>query len=266
MMPDPAIATAERTDAARLLIARSQMETVDLVTVSALELCVFDGPRQPVFEGVVAHAWMQVSDRRRRSLTEEVTSGLARRGLLVDDQAPRVSGGRSYSFAPELGLMLAARSRPAFVVVAAGQAEGLRPMNLFALGDQAEPVQGIVVELPAALPPDRDASFAKARKLGPLGWIYRYVLVSPGSAAEMLARWTIGAPAQRGGSESPRYLVSAYRPDRDTPVGYHLAIQGDGNRAVVNGLGGGSDAVAGAAYDLGGLSTVMLGLLTQAAR
>jgi hypothetical protein len=262
MMPDSAVAGAERTEAARQLIARAQVETVDLVTVSALELCVFDGPRQPVFEGVVAQAWMQVGDRRRRSLTEEVTSGLVRRGLLVDDRAPRGSGGRSYAFTPELGLMLAARCRPTFVVMAAGQAEGLRPMNLFALGDQAELVQGIVVELPAALPPDRDASFAKARKLGPLGWIYRYVLVSPGSAAELLARWTIGAPAQPGGV-SPRYLVSAYRPDREAPVGYHLGVLGDGSRAVVDGLDSGGVT---AAYDLGALSSVMLGLLTEAAR
>src|SRR5580692_13179239 len=84
MTPDPAIAAAERTETARRLIARAQTDAVDLVTLSALELCVLDGPLHPVFEQRVAQAWTQVTDRRRRKVTEEVTAGLVRRGLLID--------------------------------------------------------------------------------------------------------------------------------------------------------------------------------------
>jgi hypothetical protein len=261
MTLDPAITAAGRTETARHLIAQAQADVVDLVTLSALELCVLDGPRQPVFDKRVAQSWMQVTDRRRRKVTEQVTAGLVRRGLLIDGAPPPrgVQAVGSYSFKPELGLTLAARCRPGFVVLAKGERDGLRPLSLFALGDQANPVRAIVAEVPAARPPDRDADYPDTRKLGPLGWIYRYVLVSPANAADLLARWTIGRSAQPGDATPGRYLVSAYRPDRERPTDYHLRVQGDGTRAVVDGSGiGGAPA---AHHDLEGLHGVMLDLL-----
>lgn len=265
MTLDPAIAAAERTDAARHLITRAQAEMVDLVTVSALDLCVLDGPRQPLFEERVAHAWVKLGERERRKVMTEVTASMVQRGLLIEDNPnPGASHPdvRSYSLQPQLGLMLAARCRPAFVVVAVGEGPGLRPLNLFALGDQSEPLQGFVAEVPTELPPKQAAGYPGARKLGPLGWIYRYVLTSPASAAEILARWTIKPPPNR----STRYLVSAYRPDRELPVGYHVGVRGDGSRAVVDGPGIGSAASPGTSYDLEGLSGFMRSLLSEAAR
>jgi hypothetical protein len=260
MTHDTAISAAGRTETARHLIAQSQAENVDLVIVSALDLCVLDGPRQPVFDQRVTRAWMQVTDRQRRKITEEVTASLVRRGLLTGS-APQHHGAAaavsSYAFKPELGLMLAARCRPAFAVIAQGERQGLRAVSMFALGDQADPVRAIVAELPAGLPRE----YPHNRKLGPLGWIYRYVLVSPDNAADLLARWTMTPPAQPGGAAPLRYLVSAYRPDRDDPAGCHLGVRADGTGAVVDGPGTGS-----AQYDLDGLRAVMLGLLAGAAR
>lgn len=264
MMLDRAIAAAERTEAARSLIAQARTETVDLVTLSALELCVLDGPRQPLFEERVARAWTQLGERRRRKLMEEVSASMVGRGLLIDDRpepGPRERGG-DYALKPELGLMLAARCRPSFIVIAAGERQGLRPLSLFALGDQAQPVRGIVAEVPAALP----AGYPNPRTLGPLGWVYRYALVSPASAAEILARWTITPPAESGEAIFTRYLVSAYRPDRENPAGYHLGVRGDGARAVVDGPATVSGESASAGYDLEALQAIMLGLLAEAAR
>lgn len=262
----PAIAAVERTETARHLIMQSQADVVDLVFLSALELCVLDGPRQPVFEERVAQAWLRVTDRRRRKVTDEVTAGLVRRGLLIDDtpQQRTVRPASSYSFKPELGLTLAARCRPAFVVIAKGERHDLRPLSCFALGDQADPVQAIVVELPAGLPPDRTADYPDTRKLGPLGWIYRYVLVSPANAADLLARWAMTPPTQPDDALPVRYLVSAYCPDRENPVGYHLSVRKDGSRAVVDGTGSGGTQTA--HYDLEGLRGIMLDLLAKAAR
>ena len=62
MMLDPAIAAAERTEAARHLIDQARADVVDLVTVSALELCVLDGPRQPLFDEHVAQAWIAAGE------------------------------------------------------------------------------------------------------------------------------------------------------------------------------------------------------------
>lgn len=266
MTLDYAIAAAERTEAARDLIVQAQVDVVDLVIVSALDLCVLDGPRHPVFEERVAQAWLRVTDRRRRKVTEEVTAGLLRRGLLIDDAPYRrtVQAASSYSFKPELGLMLAARCRPAFVVLAKGERQDLRPLSLFALGDQADPVRAIVAEVPTGLPPGRAADYPDTRKLGPLGWIYRYVLVSQANAADLLARWTITPPAQPGDAVPVRYLVSAYCPDREHPVGYHLSVRGDGVRAVVGGPSAGGTQSA--EYDLDGLRGTMLDLLARASR
>jgi hypothetical protein len=266
MMLDPAVAAAERTEHARDLIARAQLDAVDLVIVSALDLCVLDVPSQPLFDERVVGAWMQLGDRRRRKLTEEVTARMVRRGLLIDanPQNGARQDGSSYSVKPELGLTLAARCRPAFIVIAAAEEQGLRPMILFALGDLTEPVQAVVAELPVALPPDRAAAYPGAGKLGPLGWAYRYVLTSTVTAAEMLARWTITPPTQSGKAIPTRYLVSAYRPDREDPVGYHLGVRGDGLRALVDRPGTGSGEIAAAEHDLKGLSGVMLSLIAQA--
>ncbi len=265
---DQAIAAAERTGVARHLIAQAQADLVDLVTLSALELCVLDGPRHALFDERVAHAWTLAGDRRRRQLMEEVTAGLVRRGLLIEeppgDAAPQ--SGSIYTLKPELGLMLAARCRPSFVVVAAGEGEGLRPLTIFALGDQAEPVRGFVAEVPAELPPDRAAHYPKAAKLGPLGWMYRYVLVSPMTAAEILARWTIAPPQQPGGAVPTRYLVSAYHPDRDSPASHHLGVTGDGSRAFVDGPGVGAGVLTREEYDLEGLGAIMLNVLTRVPR
>jgi hypothetical protein len=261
MTLDSAIAAAERTETARHLIAQAQTENVDLVIVSALDLCVFDGPRQPVFEERVAQAWLRMPGRQRGEVTEEVTASLVRRGLLIEDPSGhgvRQPGG-AYSLKPELGLMLAARCRPAFVVIAKGERHDLRPLSLFALGDQTDPVQAIVAELPAGLPAERAAGSRNSRKLGPLGRIYRYVLVSRASAADLLARLTIAPPAQPGDAAPVRYLVSAYCPDREYPAGYHLTVRGDGTRAVVGGPSAGS--AQSAQHDLDGLRGIMLDLL-----
>jgi hypothetical protein len=61
-----------------------------------------------------------------------------------------------------------------------------------------------------------------------------------------------------------RYLVSAYCPDRENPVGYHLSVRKDGSRAVVDGTGSGGTQTA--HYDLEGLRGIMLDLLAKAAR
>ncbi len=85
MTLDGSIAAAERTEAARQLIDRAQADVVDLVTVSALELCVLGGPRHPLFEEAVARAWMQLGNRRREKVIEWVTEGMIKRGLLLED-------------------------------------------------------------------------------------------------------------------------------------------------------------------------------------
>ncbi len=257
---DTALAAAERTEAARYLIGRARDELVDLVVISALDLCVLGGPRHPLFDEKVARAWLRLGERQRGKLVESATEVMINRGLLIDEGVRTSAQPRSgrYALKPELGLALAARCRPSFVIVTEAEGRDLRGPRLFALGDEAEPVRGMVVEMPAGLPPDREAAYPGAAKLGPLGWAYRYALVSPDMSAEVLARWTISPPARSGSGPPGAYLVSAFQPDRENPAGGPLRVQGDGARAWVGAPGD----RAGAECDAAGLRAAMAGLIT----
>ena len=266
MTLEMSIAAAERTEAARHLIGQAQADVVDLVTVSALELCVLGGPRHPLFEEAVARAWMQLGNRRREKVIEWVTEGMIKRGLLLED-SPRTGYWQPdgcYSLKPELGIMLAGRCRPAFIVLTETADQNQRTPRFFALGDQAEPVRGIVAELPTALPSDLAGGLPNVRKLGPLGRFYRYVLLSRDKAAEILAELTISPPQRSGEAMPSAWLVSAHHPDRQSPLGYRLSVRGDGTKARLDGPGDGDPA--GTSCDVEGLRRVMFDLITRLSR
>jgi hypothetical protein len=237
MTLDMDIAAGERAEAARSLIDRAQDGLVDLATVTALDLCSLGGPAPPLFDETPARAWARREGLQRRHDTDRVTRELT----------------------PELGLVLAARRRPAFVVIVQAEDHSPRPLRLFALADEAGPVRGFVLE-EAGLPRNPERHFAKVRTLGPLGWFYRYVLVSRHMAADTLARWTVSPPLRSGPPASLGWLVSVWYPDRENPAGHHLRIRGDGTNACLDGLAHSAPDQ----YDVDGLRAVMLDLLTTA--
>ena len=254
------IAAGERTQAARNLIDQAQDGLVDLVIVAALELCWLGGPSHPLFDEMPARAWARLGRLQRRQVTDQATQGLVRRGLLIDTTS-RTSPEQpieTCALKPELGLVLAARCRPAFVVIIQAEDHNVRTLRLFALGGGADPVRGFVLEAPG-LPPHPERHFAEVSKLGPLGWCYRYVLVSRDMAADILAQWTIFPPLHPGASACLGWLVSAWYPDRKNPAGNRLRIRGDGTRACLDGLTRGASAQ----YDVEGLQAVMLDLLAR---
>jgi hypothetical protein len=265
MTLDMNVAAAGRTEAARHLIDQAQADVVDLVIVTALELCVLGGPRHPLFDEAVARGWAKLGNRRRGKIIEWATEGMIERGFLVED-GPRTGSwppGRTYSLKPELGLTLAARCRPGFVIVTEVTGQNLRAPRFFALGDQAEPVRGIVAELPAMLPADEAGDYPHVRKFGPLGWFYRYILLSRDEAAGALARLTIAPTGRSGEAVGSAWRVSAYHPDRKQPFGYRLSVRGDGTRARLDSSGLGDSDPAGTSCDVEGLRSVMLDLITR---
>src|SRR5580704_16708307 len=213
-MPVVADTAPERSsEAQRLIDSAADVPFEELVTLSALELCVLGAPRQALFEEPVASAWTGLDKRRRGRLIEETTAAMVARRLLAPD--PRQPADDIYVVQPALGIVLAARSRPAWIVLTETARPDLRPPRLFAFGDVAEPVRGVVVEEPAALPA-AVASGPAARKLGPLARLYRYVLVSQDRAAQVLAEWAIApppappatGPAAAPGTEAPARAVA----------------------------------------------------------
>src|SRR5579863_467831 len=113
MRLDIDIAAGGRTAAARNLIGRAQDGLVDLVMVTALELCSLGGPAHPLFDEIPVRAWTRLGQEQRRQVTEQATQGLVRRGLLVDTTS-RITPEQpieTCALKPELGLVLAARCR-----------------------------------------------------------------------------------------------------------------------------------------------------------
>ena len=154
------------------------------------------------------------------------------------------------------GLALAARCRPAFIVTASAGSQ-LRQLSLFALADQAGPQRGLVVESPIFLP-DSDRKSPHVKKLGPLGWLYSYALLTPAAAALMLAEWVSSVPpGSPRGAQQPPYVVTLFR-SRDglTPTA-ELSVLGDGTTARVTGAGLSRE------LDKDTLRTALLGLLSQ---
>jgi hypothetical protein len=271
MTLDAAAAAAERTEAAAALIHQAQhSDVVELVTVSALELCVLGGPKHPLFEEPVAHAWLQLGNHRRKKLIEWVTEGMVERGLLIQDNAgfSPVGKGTTYALKPALGIALAARCRPAFIITTETADASLRTPRFFALGDQDHPLRGVVVEEPAVLPADMAGDYPHVKKFGPLGRMYRHVLVSPEKAAEALAEVAISPPPQPPAvGQAPGWTVSFYRHyDGRNPIGYQITVHGDGTRAHLVSPGNGGDGAGTAECDFAGLAAVMLTLITGQAR
>jgi hypothetical protein len=225
--------------------------------VTALELCWLGGPAPPRFDEIPARAWTRLGRQQRRQVAEQATQGLARRGLLIDRTSPEQPI-ETCALKPELCLVLAARCRPASAVIVEAEDHIPRTVRLFSLGDEAGPARGFVLETPG-LPLNPERHFADVAKLGPLGWFYRYALVSRDMAADNLAQWTVSPPLRGGASACLGWLVSAWYSDRENLAGHCLRIRGDGTTAGLDGPACGGPG----RYDVKGLHAVMLDLLSQ---
>jgi hypothetical protein len=247
--PDP------RAAEVRQLIDRAQRDDqVSLIALSAIELCVLGAPKHPFVHESIARAWTRLNRRTQEAAVSRFTQELADRGLLTripDDQA---SATAAYSLSPELGVILAARCRPGFLIL--NHVPGLsRPQPvLYALGDELDPVQALVAEVPSALAGE-DRKHATPDALRP---IFGYMLLSKTGAADFLARWTINPPqAPRLKPGTPRVVILAYPQDAHGALGFRISVRGDGNLARVA-VG---DRTPETEQNLPGLHDVMLSLI-----
>jgi hypothetical protein len=210
------------------------------------DLCMLGDPEHQVFWEPLANAWLGLDARTRTQLIESRTRSLVNRALLID-----ASSGAGFALAPELGILLAARRRPSFIV-ATHPSKRLPAVSYYALGDEANPVRALVQEIPD-LPDGEDL----ARTWGPLSLVFCYRLCTPAAAARFLARWALKPPpAEPGHDPSPR-TVTLLRPDETTSVPRQLAIQSDGTKARVTG------ANVPGALDVDDLTRIMSDLMTK---
>jgi hypothetical protein len=161
----------ERAAAVQRLIDASARGAVDLTVLSGVELCALGATGQALFDTAVAQAWGALADGAREVAQNESLDGVARRKLL--EQA-------------EFNVAMGARTDPTFALVTELDGVDERSLKMFGLGDQVNPLQAVVVESPIAAP----AGYEHLKRMGPLGWFYRYTLVSREIAASLLIRWT----------------------------------------------------------------------------
>lgn len=253
---DDDAAAAARSAEVRELIDRAQSQNVLLTMLSAMDLCALGGPRQALFDEAPARAWGSLRPRGRKNLPRLIFDALEERGLLIR-QAPAVPlaapgghaepGAGDYALSPKLGVVMAARSRPALAVTCEVKKVPSRYPRLYALGDEQDPVRAMVLETPAAPEPGQ---FQHVEKAGPLGWFYRYDLISRQGAADFLARWALLRSERH--PRAPR-LVTLLRLDQ----GQALTVQtleiytDDGTTARLDGT----------EYDKAELTSIMSSLL-----
>ena len=194
------------------------------------DLCVLGDPEHQIFWEPLAKAWLGLDPRTRTQLVESRTRSLVNRALLIEETSgmDRLPGA-GFALAPELGILLAARRRPSFIV-ATHPSKRLPAVSYFALGDESNPVRAIVQEIPDV--PDREDL---TRTWGPLSLVFCYRLCTPAAAAGFLARWALKPlPAEPGQEPSPR-TVTLVRPNETTSVPHQLVVQSDGMKARVAG-------------------------------
>jgi hypothetical protein len=243
-------AAAERSDEARALfaaLASGTDEPVVLTTLSGVDLCILGGTSGEA----LATSWNRLRPEDRNKITEARTSQMIERGLLIE-QSPGQGYDplACYAVSPKLGIALAARSSPAFMVTSAVSPKQA-PLTLFAVGDAVAPVRGIVMEVPSLVAGKEDP----ARE--PLSWQFNHLLVTPDFAAEYLAESAIrNAPANAFHKKTAR-TVSLFRPRTGPKPTAELSILGDGTTARVKGPGINGE------FDRAALKTIALQLFEQ---
>ena len=175
------------------------------------------------------------------------------RGLLIE-QSPGQGYDplACYAVSPKLEIALAARSSPVFIVTSAVSPKRAL-LTLFAVGDAAVPVRGIVMEVPS-LTADKNK---EDPVLEPLSWQFNHLLVTPDFAAEYLAESTIrNAPANAFHKKTAR-TVTLFRPGTGPKPTAELSILGDGTTAHAKGPGINGE------YDAAALKTITLQLFVR---
>jgi hypothetical protein len=248
------ITAAERSAAAGELFAKlSHNNPASLLMLNGAELCILGGPKHPLFWEPLATSWLRSDPQPRDRMIEACTTMMIERGLLIEETPGQgYHPGAHFALSPELGITLAARCHPTFVITTS-YTRDLPPVSLFAVGDEADPVRGLVLEIPDMVPGTK----AHAESMGPLGLLFYYVLHTPDSAAEYLAGWTLRpTPAKRFHKQPPR-TVTLVRPGQGPVPARELTVAGDGTRAHLDGQG-----ITGE-YDKDSLQQVMRDLIAQ---
>jgi len=164
----------------------------------------------------------------RDTIIANSTERLERKGQLLAQPGDTAQPG--YELSPELGIILAARSHPAYAILAQVQGRPVLELSVFGLADGDERPSLAVFEFLVKVP-----SQGFPRAFVPLATVYEYRLVPTDRAASLLANWAI-RPAVGNGREVARVLTRYQPSDDQHRIDSRISVRGDGTTAHVAGL------------------------------
>lgn len=234
-MTSPASSESREQDAAAVRSLLAQAGTlprgaVRLPAMSAAELCVLGALKHPLIDAETLSWWTSRTDEEE--LTRMTREFLARRGL-VDRATGR--------FAPALGLILAGRTRPAFIALERDQPDAdAERLRMYGIGERPGGLRAVLVE---------EARPGAVEWAGPA---YTYGLASAESGGHALAGWVAAGtrrtidfylpgagkkiPSERivVSPRPPGLLVQRYSPD--APESGPLPCDEDALTALLRGI------------------------------
>jgi len=193
-----------------------------------MDLCALGGPAQALLPMPLVRAWTRTNQADRDVIIKRSTERLERKGQLVPQ--PGMPG---YALSPELGIILAARSRPAYAILAQVLGRPALELGVFGLADGGEWASLAVLEFLVKVPSrEFPAPFV------PLATVYEYGLVPADRAASMLAEWAIQPVGENGrSSRVAARTLTRYQPSGDQyRINSRISVHGDGTTARVAGL------------------------------
>ena len=251
-------------EAERLFALADQDGTAPLPSLLMLDLCVFGGYRQAMFDESALGTWAALTGEARERFGGEAVAELVRRGLLSrepsrgygaqTDDAPTTT---RYRLHPALAMILSTRARPVWLAVCSFAETALTGPRMYGLGSVPEPRRAAVIELPREQPPTEPT----VPELADLGKIYDYTLASTERAADLLAEWaTLPLP---DGHTSRERQVDVYHHPQGLPLTrIRLAVEGDEHRAQLTVGEPGAAEVVGD-YDRSALAYYLLNVIRR---
>ena len=211
------------TDAVRALLDQATVLSsgaVRLPAMTAAELCMLGAMTTSLIDAQAWSWWTSAPPGRGRA-AEMAWAFLACRQLVTSEPATReATGPGRVRVAPPAALIVAGRTRPAFIVLcrpgATGEPEQTR---MYGIGDRVSGVHAVLIEE------------AKPGRVGWAGPAYEFGLASPAAAGRALARWA-ASPAPAGPDRSR--LIDIHRPGtRDIRPASRITVAASGGNLRV---------------------------------
>jgi hypothetical protein len=213
---------ASDVGAVRALLDRTATDgadTVRLPAMTAAELCVLGAMTSTLIDAAAWSWWTSAPASRRPELRAAAWRFLASRQLISADAArgAGLSEAEAVQVAPMAALVVAARIRPAFVVLCRAGAGGEPARTrMYGIADVRQGLRAVLIE---------KAGIGQAGWAGP---VYEYQLGSPAAAGRVLANWALGPPLAPAAKDWPRRVDVHLPGTSDIRPARRITVQADG--------------------------------------